>query len=432
MNAIVVYLDPLQGGGGSVCWVSAPFDIPNPHAVCVVMLDEALAVNGPNVVRRTGELLADKIRENVAVKSALDIALAQPNAQPTVPICFRVGDPAAHGLGWEALVGNDRFLALDDRWPIARIARGSALETRPRRSFAPRLRLVCVLSAVQVPAAEEWVGIHAAVTAARAEGLRVQVTVFAGEPELVQAINGLGEKDTSALPVPGPGAPVGLVEAVEKLEPHLVHLFCHGSIVKDVHRLEVGTASDFGRDDGVSSVLVLAQELGIAVARAQAWGVVLNTCRSAQASGESLTHAEQFVKAKVPVAVGMKRQVDVADAVAFSASFYPEFFRMVHAVREKGPGEHDVSWPDLLLRARRRLRDLHGADPDSNDAWTLPVLYSSPGGFSLVVTGQQAAEDDVQRSIGEVGTVDGMVAAVSDAPPGFLDDLRAIAPAGFG
>jgi len=434
VNSIVVYLDPLQGGGGSACSVKAPFNIDNPHAVSVVSLDEVLALNGPNLVRQMGELLATKICENTAVKAALDLALAQANGSPSLPICFRVGDPVAHGLGWEALVGNHAFLALDERWPIARIARGGALEERPRRSLALPLRLVCVLSAVQVDAIDEWTAIQAAVTAARAANLDVKVTVFSGQESVVTTINGLGDADITAQPVPPPGGPTGLVQAIESLEPHLLHLFCHGTIANGVRLLEIGTAPDFDRDDGTSSVKVNVEELGRSVARAGAWAVVLNTCRGAQASDESLTHAEQLVSAGVPAAVGMKRQVDVADAVAFTAAFYPELFDTIGATVAKGPGEQSFSWADLLIRARRGLRDLHGADPDTNDSWTMPVLYGTPGGFSVVVPEPHAHESDVQHTLAEAGLVDGLVDAIAPegAPPDFLDALRSVTPAALG
>jgi len=434
VNSIVVYLDPMQGGGGSACSVKAPFNIDNPHAVSVVTLDDVLALHGPNLVRQVGELLALKLRENTAVRAVLDLALAQQNGAPSLPICFRVGDPTAHGLGWEALVGNSAFLALDERWPIARIARGGVLEERPRRSFVSPLRLVCVLSAVQVDGMDEWTAIHAAVTQARQGGLAVKVTVFSGQESVVTTITDLGDADITARPVPRPGGLTGLVQEIEGQQPHLLHLFCHGTIANGVRLLEIGAAPDFDRNDGTSSVKVNVEELGRSVARAGAWGVVLNTCRGAQASDESLTHAEQLVSAGVPVAVGMKRQVDVADAVAFTSAFYPELFDTVGETVAKGPGEQSLSWADLLIRARRGLRDLHGADPDTNDSWTMPVLYGTPGGFSLVVSAHDAEESDVQRTIGETGLVEGLVDAIASesAPTAFLDDLRRVTPGGLG
>lgn len=429
MKPIVVYLDPSDQG--SACYVTAPFDIQNPHFVSFVILDEVFQLNGPDLVRKTGEKLAEKICENAAVQAALDLALAQAGPE-SLPICFRVGDDVAHGLSWEALVGNNSFLALSDRWPIARIARGGALEERPLRPWGEPLRLVCVLSATGVSAEDEWNAVHAAVTASRQKGLAVTVDVFSGEEELVTRINQLGEQGTTARPVLGPEAVPGLIQQIEELQPHLVHLFCHGTTTNGERRLEIATAGDFDRDDGTSSVLLYAEELGTALGRAGTWAVVLNSCKGAQTPDQLLTHAELLVNKGVPVAIGMRRQIDVSDAVAFSGAFWPEAFRTLAQARAKGHGEQAVSWADTLIRARQKLRDIHGADPALNDSWTMPILYSTPGGFTLVVS-ETHDEALVTQQIGEAGTVQGLVDVLTEgASAALLADLQSIAPAGLG
>jgi hypothetical protein len=425
VSGIVVYLDPVQGGSGSACFVKAPFAIDDPHTVSFVMLDDVDGLNGPDVIQQVGRLLASRIRENTAVKAALDLAFAQLPHNGSLPISFRVGDPRAHGLSWEALVGSQGFVALDARWPIARIARGGALEEQPRRTYIAPLRLVCVLSAVGIPAAEEWASIHAAVTAARRDGLPIEVHVLVGEESLAADITALADPGITVAAVPSPQAPVSLVQTIENLQPHLLHAFCHGSVNNGTRRLEFATVGDMTRDDGTSSVLVFADELAVAVARAGTWAVVLNTCRGAQASDEALTHAEQFVSSGVPLAIGMRRQIDVDDAVAFSGALYPEVFKAVGAVAAKGPGEHRVGWADTLLRARQRLRDLHGADPSLNDSWTMPVLYATPGDFTLVVS--DAGETQVQRALAEAAVVSGLLAVLPEStPPALLQELRSL------
>jgi hypothetical protein len=104
MTSIVVTLDPVQGGG-SVCAVArAPYDLSNPHAVALVEVDDLLNVIGPGAIRQIGEKLAERIRNNENVETVLRQALTLPRRSPSLPICFRVGDPVAHGLSWEALV----------------------------------------------------------------------------------------------------------------------------------------------------------------------------------------------------------------------------------------------------------------------------------------------------------------------------------------
>lgn len=433
MTGIVIKVDPVQGGGLYACSVEAPFEIADLNTVSLVKLDEVLKLYGPNVVRQIGEGLALKLRESEVLDRVLDLVLAHPAAPPTQPIAFRVGDPVAHALSWEAFVGNNQFVALDDRWPIARIPRGGNVKTGARRPFAPPLRLVCVLSAVGRPALKEWTGIYQSVLAVRALGLPVKVLLFAGEEEdLLAPVRDLGDADVTVLPVPDKAT--ALIEAVEQAQPHLVHLYCHGTVLNRVRRLEIGTVNDFDQGGGKSSVVVLVEELGVAMWRAGTWGVVLNTCRGADASEEGLTHAEDLVNKGVPFAVGMRRAVDADDAFAFSAAFYPPVLRSILRAVETGPGERVIGWADTLLQARRSLRDMHGADADLNDTWTLPVLYTRPGDFALRVAESQDAvvEDEAVESaaietLGEEEVVGGLVDLIaSEASPELAADLRGL------
>lgn len=433
MTGVVIKVDPVQGGGFYACSVDAPFQLADLNTVSLVTLDDVLSLYGPDVVRKIGEGLAAKLRESQVLDQVLNLVFAHPTAPPSQPIAFRVGDAAAHALSWEAFVANNQFVALDDRWPIARIPRGGNVKTGARRPFAPPLRLVCVLSAVGRPAAEEWAGIQAAVLGARAAGLPVQVWVLAGEEEVVEAVRDAAMPDVVGLPVPDQGT--ALIAAVERLQPHLVHFYCHGAVVNRVRRLEVGSVNDFDQGTSTSSVVVLVEELGVALWRAGTWGVVLNTCRGADASVEGLTHAEDLVNKGVPFAVGMRREVDAEDAFAFSATFYPPVLQSIRGAVEAGAGEHPISWADTLLTARRSLRDRHGADASLDDVWTLPVLYTRPGDFALRVAEPQPAagappapidlEGVAVETLGEQEVVGGLVSLIEDeASPELAAELR--------
>lgn len=444
MTGIVIKVDPVQGGGYYACSVEAPFEIVDGNRVSLVTLDEVLGMYGPDVVRKVGEGLALKLRENQIVDQVLNLVLAHPMAPPSRPIAFRIGDPAAHALSWEAFVGNNQFLALDGRWPITRIPRGGNVKTGARRPFAPPLRLVCVLSALGRPAIKEWNGIYRAVQDARANGLPVKVWLFAGEEvDVLDVVRGLDDPDVTLLPVPDQGSK--LIDAVEKLQPHLVHFFCHGTVANRVRRLEIGSVNDFDQGSSRSSVIVLVEELGVAMWRAATWGVVLNTCRGADASEEGLTHAEDLVNKGVPFAVGMRRQVDAEDAFAFSAAFYPRALLSIASAWQGETGERHINWADTLLQARRSLRDMHGANADLNDAWTLPVLYTRPGDFALRVAespdtdsaplppvpqpGPGLSPIAVERAavvtLGEEEVVGGLVALIAaEASPELAADLR--------
>jgi hypothetical protein len=422
---IVVNLDPVQGGSSACAVAFAPFALPNPHLISIVQLGDLVMITGPNAVRQLGERLAERIR---GCNESVDLAFAQvlmlAAATPSQPICFRVGDADAHALSWEAFVGNQQFMALDARWPIARIARGGNLPAGARLPFEPPLKLAAVLSAVGRPATPEWNGIYAAVAGARVSGLPIEVTLFAGEEDVIDLVTSLNDPAVEVRPVPPTGAE--LLDALRTFEPHLLHLYCHGTIDGSVRYLEIGTIRDFDVPGGTSSsVRVLVGELGAAMADTNTWLVVLNTCRGAEASDLNLTHAEEIVSSGVPVAVGMRRLIDADDAFAFSAAFYPPVFAAVEAAAFAPPGaDRTVTWAGTLTQARRVLRDLHGADAATHEAWTLPVLYTRPGDFELVPTapGQTAA---VTTTLSETETLNGAVETLTQsAPSEVLDELR--------
>ena len=432
MREIVVYVDPAHGMPGAACRVESPFNVDD--VVSVFTVDELTQIVPPHVVRQLGEGLADRIRQNPTVQQVLDLALAAPPGPQSQPILFRVGHPVAHALSWEALVADNDFLALKDGSPIARIARGSVLDRDPVRPFVPPLRLMCVLSAVGQEAAKEWDGIRAAVTGARAAGLPVEVTLVAGEEDAVLTpARALGDPGLTVHAVPNPAADLPILALVESVQPHVLHVFGHGTIANGIGMIELGTIGDFEREaethEGRSSVMVRAEELGVAARRGGTWCVVLNICRGAEAGDESLTHAEEVVTHGVPAAVGMRRQVDVVDANAFSREWYPVVFAAVQRVLAAGQGKHDLAWSDSLVAARRRLRDLHGGDPGDDDTWTLPVLYKLPGPFQLEVPAQGVDENQERNRLSESGTLGGLIAVL---PPGvdasIEADLRGLIP----
>ena len=195
--------------------------------------------------------------------------------------------------------------------------------------FESPLRFVAVLSAVGQPRMEEWNGLYAAVKKARDEGLPMHVTVLSGDERgVIDVVDAIQDDELDVLPVPDTAAE--LTRQLQSLEPHLLHLYCHGAITNGVHLLEIGTIRDFDREDvQTSSVVVRVEELGVAMANAHAWAVVLNTCRGAETGDEALTHAEEIVNSGVPVAVGMRRLVESVDAVTFSTAFYPALFSLI-------------------------------------------------------------------------------------------------------
>jgi hypothetical protein len=411
MSQIILNIHPLQGNTGTICSIDrAPFEVEDRYAQQQIDLADIAGLAGIDVVRAIGEGLATKIRGNQTISQVLDRAFTQPPAPPSLPICFRVGDQNAHALSWESLFGNGDFIALDDRWPIARIARGGQVPEGAERPFAPPLRLLCVISAVQTSGREEWDQIFPSVESARGNGLPIEVTLIAGEQDLLDSVTAKKLPDVEVLSVPETGT--DLIELIRQKDPHLVHFYCHGNVVERSRLLEIGTTIDHDNNANTSSVIVRIEELWSTPV--SPWLVSLNMCRGADAQIEGLTHAEELVNRGVPVAVGMRRVVDAADAHVFAAAFYPSVFRAIQAAT--GGGSPTIEWADTLVQARRRLRDQHGSVPESSDEWTVPVMYTRPGDFRVVVTAPGTA-NEATRDLGESQTIGGLLDVLGDQVP---------------
>jgi hypothetical protein len=413
-------VDPARDGAVAL-QVDAPFDLGdgfNPHFTEVVTLNSVANVNGPNYVQQIGQRLVDILHRNDTIREVLRTALTLQSA----PIYFRVGDTRAHRLSWEALYRDQTFLALDARWPIARLPRAGKTTDTTRRAFEAPLVLVCVLSAVGVDALPEWNGIYDAVQTAR-QRVPINVTLLAGQEAVLDAARQPNDPNLTVLPVPSASEIRTLIDTIRLLKPHILHMFCHGRIDKGVNMLDVATITDFEAGTGQSSIQIRAQELGEALKNPQSWSVVLNTCGGADAS-TALTHAEKIVNAGVPVAVGMRRQVDAGDACAFSAAFYPRVFDAVATATESSAHSREINWADTLLGARYKLRDMHGSDPSTDDSWTIPVLYTRSRAFRINVVAPGTANQEMKRA-SETKVVDGLVEIIGEsAPPGVIDDLR--------
>jgi hypothetical protein len=427
--ALVVHIDPFEEGQTVAMVAYSPFNLAEPNLVKVVDLADLASIGGPDALQRLGELLATRICGNKTVKAAFESALELPTGAGSLAICFRVADDVVHALSWEAIVGkppnlNQQFVALNGRWPIARIPRGGNLRQGAEIPFESPLKLCAVLSAVGREALEEWNGIYAAVVDARAAGLPIEVTLLAGEEEVLTAASTASGVD--ARPVPASGAL--LRTNLRKLAPHLLHFYCHGTVDDvGVRSLAIATARDF--DDpkrSTSSVKVLVDELGTDMAATNTWAVVLNMCRGADADDHLLTHAERLVNAGVPVAVGMRRLINAQDAFAFSKALYPSVFAAIKAAAQPG-SDRIVRWAGTLTYARQMLRD-DPLRPLGDDTWTVPAIYTRPGDFRLVpaAQGEVAA---VTQELSENEVVDGAVAAVGEgAPAELVYELRGLAP----
>ena len=373
-----------------------------------------------------GEALLAVLSSDAAVERGLTaLLLNQPGSEPA-PLYFRMRASAADTLAWEQLhVDTKGFLALDQRWPIGRIAR----QPRPLapRVFTPPLRVVAVLSAAGRDGRNQ---LDALLAARDGTDLPVHLHVVSGDDDLLAdlAARGISCEHIS------PSAP-GLMRQIAGAAPDILHLLCHGGgSVGGEKRLVFAAPNDFDAaqlDPTVlGSVLVSVNQLVTALLPVDPWLVVLAACQSAAAQDatQSLALAHDLACGGAPAVIGMRRLVDISATDAFSREFYPEAFRVIRsAVDTGGAGvaqpRRTIEWVEALTGPRQALS---APDPEKVDSWTDPVLYAQYGDLEVLVPPPQVAPEVRIRIQGRIDQLKGglAVAVASGAQPALLDELR--------
>ncbi len=146
----------------------------------------------------------------------------------------------------------------------------------------------------------------------------------------------------------------------------VVHVSCHGGILKDVG--PILALETFEGDRAETTPEQFAEVLGERKPRL----VFLSTCRTAETGkGNGADAIEPFarelIRAGVPNVLGWDGSVYDDDAIIFAESFYKEL------------AEHH-SVPFAAATARRNLLREHRNDPDKGHHWHLARVYAGPKG----------------------------------------------------
>lgn len=403
MARTIVSIDPGIENALTMRLAKAPTNIPDARRPlpfnCV---PEAMPPwDGPEAVKQHGHRLFEELANHPAVKKAIELALMQPPGQ-TQPVYFHLNEDIAERLCWETLYSNDKkFIGLDARWPIGRIADSVVDRLLAPRDFAPPLRIAAVLSALDRQAAEQWQGLCDAVQAVRDGGLDAEMLVLVGEEDLLAAI---GDEIAGGLPAtrvaPVPDRAAQFEELLNEFEPQILHFFCHGSASHGVPRLEVATILDWAEGNTTGSLKLSVDDLQNMPAMADVWLVVLNCCESGRAEENTHSMAHTLVSNVVPAAIGTLEPFEVSDAHELCLGFYPQLFKDLARVLEQ-PGDDslvELEWATALRGARRSLSEKHDNDPSNHREWALPVLYARPEPFMLRVpgVGPAATPDEIR------------------------------------
>lgn len=384
-----------------------------------------------DAVKAHGKTIFTRLQAHPAICSALKHVLRTPHGQVHA-LYFKIDVIDAEQLCWETLYDDQgRFLALDHRWPIARMADSVVDRPAIEHEFSPPLKILAFIAALRIGGLSEWESLRNAVHKGRQTGLPIEVKVFVGEQPLLDSIRDeIQNQGLAGVQVaPLPEHIYEIEEALEGFAPHLVHFFCHGSTAHGVSELELATILDRQQRNAAGSIRLQVDQLANMPGMGQVWLVTLNCCEGGRPTSDFHSMAHSLVASGIPAAVGSLEPIDAADAHEFCASFYPTVFnRLQTQLGGIQPGQAvEVEWAKTLRPPRIGLCQRHQNDPGNFRQWALPVLYLRPDIFRVRKVEGGIDLETIEKMKARAEMVAGALRAL---PPGtpevVLDQLLAI------
>ncbi|SFI58207.1 CHAT domain-containing protein [Planctomicrobium piriforme] len=340
--------------------------------------------NLQNAVELHGKHLYDAlIKAHRGVQEAFDQLTN--SAEASHQLYLKFGNPLADQQYWETLHNNCQFLSLSLQ-PEIQIGRltdnTNGIGVDNRAVYPHEFCIMAYLSALRLPAQQEWDNLLAAAHHAIKGGINVKLVVRVGEPGLLQAIqqqkiaDGLNFLEIAAIPV----LPVDAIKDLENHKPQILHLFCHGSATASQKYLSFGTIANWL--DHANGQPASSKPLTLTDAHLKSpglWLIVLNCCEGARAPAGACSLAYDLVsKQEVPAVIGSLEELGQPQANSLSGRLYTEVIDELTDWLQQGQAELRLMWPKLMARIRHQLeQELASAQIPSTDdrTWSIPVLY---------------------------------------------------------
>jgi hypothetical protein len=380
------------------------------------------AVLAPDAVKLAGSRLFSAVAAHPDIQQYLQTALqAAVGSRCPVYVEIATADDA-EAFPWEALCSpNGDYLGLDERWALARIVEPDT-ELPAVYTLRPPLKIAAVLSCLGISAAGELAALRQAIRQAGQGSARL--LVVASEEQLVAGL--MAEIAAGTAPEIErveviPTELSALQAIVSKFAPHVLHLFCHGSIEGEPH-VSLALKEDWETPEPTNGLLAEAADFQWFTSRTDAlpWLVVLNCCEGAAvgdgADAQSLT-LKVASKGVAPAVIGMREPVVSGTANLLTQTLYPRLLADILA-RNGDSGQQPLDWACLVAAVRDRLRRTTGMAPSqaaaSSKEWTMPVIYVSPGVFQLKVEPPPAPAVAARAARLEI---EGLQALLAGLPP---------------
>jgi CHAT domain len=364
----------------------SPYNVPLAQRPQQVTLSASSLPNWNNqgAVSIRGQTIRDALRQHQGVAKILDnISTAFGNE--IRPIYIKLTEGEAELITWESLCDSDnKFVALDWRWPIGRISDPLNSQSRLPPIFQMPIKVMAIISAFNINSQQvEWKNIFNAVKNARIAGLDVYLKVLVGdekiraliETEITNGCNWLEVHHVEA-------TSTEVIKTILAWQPNVVHFFCHGFIdtTSSDQWLELATSVDYlNKYASSGSVKVRTNELKkMSNSLTNPWLITLNCCSTGQASKDLPSMAYATVSEGFPAAIAMLEPVDAQDAHEFTRAFYRELFNKLQQMKIDFSANSRVTfeWAELMFDARKAIHARHINNGNQNcHEWALPVLY---------------------------------------------------------
>ena len=430
-NRMIVSIEPGIEDTAIIKLLKAPNSIadaekPKPF---IFESDDIYQEGQADTVKTQGKTILEMLKNaHPAVKEALNDALKAPYGEVRSIYIKIIGSTDAERLYWETLYDDRQssFIALDRRWPIARIA-DSVIDT-PITShyFTMPLRVMAFISAAGIKGESEWESLYRAADECRQKGLPVNISVFVGERELLEDIHlGIQSQVITNVSVhPIPDRTSVIESELNDYNPHIVHFFCHGSASYGQAELELATIPDHIAESDIGSVRLDIRDLANQLVDNDVWLVTLNCCEGARATGNLHSMAHTLVASGIPAALGSLEPIDALDAQQFCESFYPALFDNILALLPElnNSKEVELEWAKALRPPRKSISERHEDKPQDFRQWALHVLYVRQERFNLRKSGIDPIDRDTFKEMKlRAETVAEMLRSLPPLQPAYED-----------
>jgi len=326
--------------------------------------------NTDNAVREHGRMLRNALCKHPGLAIILNSLSLAPRGL-VQPVYIKLNEGSSELISWETLChDNDDFLALDPRWPIARISDPMSGQSRPPPVLITPVRVMAVISAFGIGSQKkEWEMFLQVAKVARDSGLEIHLRLLVGELKTREAIDsaiqgGLDWVQVSHIEKTG----ARVLQDIIDWAPNILHFFCHGSAGSSASEqsLELATASDYNdpKSSGGSVKIRTQQLVDMSLTLSNPWLLTLNCCSSGQAAKDLQSMAHQVVSAGFPAAVAMLKPVDASNAYEFTRAFYQAVFTDLNITKGKLRTNTLVpfEWAGPMYSARMAICDQMGGD----------------------------------------------------------------------